>query len=145
MQEFLELRQVVTGLIGGVIGAGLALLSRAFTERLARARLAKRLARAFWEELAAIEFNGQGGFAGFTSQTFDTLFREMANALPENLTRKLMRYHWRMKFLEEMKPTPHPKFAAEAEQSNQDLRGRLDRYADRKTLSVFLWHGEVGP
>jgi hypothetical protein len=94
MSEFLELKQVVSALVGAV----LALLGQALIRKGTRARTARKLCIAFWEELKAVNFYGPAdkpNFAGFSSQTFDSLFKEIADTLPESLACALMRYHWR--------------------------------------------------
>ncbi len=143
----IEFKQVVSAFIGAI----LALAAQWIVRRAVRARTAKRLALAFWEELSAVHFYGpenKPNFAGFSSQTFDTLFQEMASTLPESLARDLMRYHWRMKYLEEMKPVTipssggvNPTFWKEAKQTREGLLARLDHYAGRRTL--FLWSAET--
>ena len=84
-------------------------------------------------------------FAGFSSQTFDSLFRDMADALPDSLVRDLMRYHWRMKYLEEMKPVSipssggvNPQFWEEAKDLREQLLQRLDSYSKRRVLFLSL-------
>jgi hypothetical protein len=88
-------------------------------------------------------------FAGFSTQTFDTLFREVAEALPESLARDLMRYHWRMKYLEEAKSITipstggvHPIFWSESKDLHDRLLQRLDRYSKRWLVSLFFHQGE---
>ena len=152
MPDLLELRQVVSALLG----AAIALLGQSVVRRAAAARTGKRLAVAFWEELSAVNFYGSGAgaaapnFAGFSSQTFDTLFREMAQVLPEHLSRDLMRYHWRMKYLEETKSVSIPttggvnrQFFDEGKALNHELRQRLNHYGKRSLASVFFRPGEV--
>ena len=94
-------------------------------------------------------------FAGFSTQTFDSLFSEMALNLPLTLAQDLMRYHWRMKWPEEKKQLRQmqldprsgkanelrerllaPMFA-EAVALHERLLARLGHYADRTTWSVF--------
>ncbi|MDP3910138.1 MAG: hypothetical protein Q8Q14_07080 [Gemmatimonadales bacterium] len=96
------------------------------------------------------EGGGSPNFAGFSAQTFDSLFREMAESLPETVARDLMRYHWRMKYLEEMKPVSIPstghvnrQFWAEAKDVRDSLLARLDHYRKRSLASVFLRPAEV--
>jgi hypothetical protein len=140
----LELKQVVAALLGAI----LALLGQWVVRRGARASTARRLAVAFWEELSAANFYGPAtnpNFAGFSSQTFDSLFRDMADALPGSLVRDLMRYHWRMKYLEETKSISipsfggvNPQFWREASDLRDQLLHRLDRYAKRRGLFLSL-------
>lgn len=142
--QLIETKQVISGLIGAV----LALLGQWLVRRASRAVTARRLALAFWEELSATHFYGppdKPNFAGLSSQTFDTLFREVAATLPESLARDLMRYHWRMKYMEEMKPVTIPssggvdrQFWQEAKELHTGLIDRLERYSRRRTLFVRL-------
>jgi hypothetical protein len=151
MSEFLELRQVVSALIGAV----LALLGQALVRKGARARTARKLCIAFGEELEAVNFYGppdMPNFAGFSSQTFDSLFKEIAESLPESLARALMRYHWRMKYMEEMKSVTipssggvQPKFWAEMKDLHRSLLGRLKHHSDRSWISIFFRSGETCP
>jgi len=116
--------------------------------RGAKANTARQLAVAFWEELSAVNFYGAAtspNFAGFSSQTFDSLFRDMAEALPDSLTRDLMHYHWRMTYLEEMKPVSipssggvNPQFYQEAKDLRDQLLQRLDKYGKRRALFISL-------
>ena len=136
----LELKQVVSALLGAIV----ALLGQSVAARAQRSRAAKRLAQASWEELSAAHFYGpedKPTFAGFSSQTFDTLFRELAE-LPETLARDLMRYHWRMKYMEEMKPHTgdhvNPQFWRDARDLRASLLPRLETYAARHGLSLFF-------
>lgn len=144
LQNLLELKQVVAALLGAL----LALLGQWVVRRATRVSTARRLAAAFWEELGAVNFYGstpKPNFAGFSSQTFDSLFREVAETLPESLARDLMRYHWRMKYLEEMKPVSipiaggvNPQICQEAKDLRDQLLPRLDRYTNRCFLFLFL-------
>ena len=136
----LELRQVVAALIGAI----LALVGQSVASRARSTRVAKRLTRAFWEELSAVNFYGPDDkptFAGFSSQTFDTMFRELGE-LPESLARDLMRYHWRMKYMEEMKPITrdhvNPQFCREARDLRGSLLPRLDAYSGHGAFRLFL-------
>ena len=82
MAQFLELKQVLAAFLGATI----ALVLQGLVRRGQRIRLAKGLAVAYWEELSAVHFYGPAtnpNFAGFSSQTFDSLFRDTAEALPE--------------------------------------------------------------
>jgi hypothetical protein len=129
------------------LGAIFALLGQSLTRRVTRARTGKRLAIAFWEELSAVNFYGppeSPNFAGFSSQTLDSLFREVADSLPESMARDLMRYHWRMKYMEEMKSITIPtsghvntKFWAEAKELRDRLLTRTGLYGARSVVSVF--------
>jgi hypothetical protein len=108
---------------------------------------------AFWEELSAVNFYGpsnQPNFAGFSAQTFDSLFAEMAQVLPDSILRDLMRYHWRMKYMDEMKPISmassggvNPQFWTEAQELRNRLLQRLDHYGKRSSFSVFLRSAET--
>ncbi len=151
----LELPQVVSALIGALI----ALALQWVTGRWTRALTGKRLSVAFWEELSAVNFYGteenDPTFAGFTSQTFDTLFREMAVSMPVDLSRALMQYHWRMKWLEEKKLPPgvpgkswseaDGAFLSEAKEANRTLLLRLNHYSERWTVPVMFRPRETIP
>ena len=149
LSDLLELRQVIAGLVGAII----ALLGQLATRQVRRARTAKGLCVAFWEELKAVNFYGptnQPNFAGFSSQTFDSMFRELAESLPEDLARVLMRYHWRMKYMEEMKPVTmrsfggvDPRFWAEAKKEHSRLLERLEHYSERWWVSVVCYPAET--
>ena len=127
-----------------VIGAALALLGQAFSHEVKRARTARRLCVALWEELSAVYFyTGEiPNFAGFSSQVFDSLFRDLADALPESLARDVMRYHWRMKYLEEVKSVTagrvNTHFLGEAQSLRERLLKRLDHYSKRSTGDVLF-------
>ena len=140
MPSLLQLDHVVSALIGG----GVALGGQAVTRRFQDARTARRLSMAFWEELNAVHFYGpedDPNFAGFSSQTFDTLFREVADTLPESLARDLMRYHWRMKYMEDFKKVKgggvNAQFWREAQQLHDRLIHRLEHHRKRSLLGLF--------
>ena len=128
-------------LLAALLGARLALWQSARLAKDRRARTARNLCVAFWEELSATAFYGPASapnFAGFSSQVFDTLFGEMADSLPETLVRDVMRYHWRMKYMEDHKrytiPTTggvNPKFWEEMRSLHDNLRTRLKLYSER--------------
>jgi len=132
-------------LLSAFIGAVFALVGQWLIRRAGKAWTAKRLAVAFWEELTAVSFYGppQYGpnFGGFSSQTFDTLFRELAESLPETLARALMQYHWRMKYLNEQKSDGtalNQTFWDEAKELHSRLRNRLDHFGRRHVLSLIF-------
>jgi hypothetical protein len=147
--EVIELKQVLSALIGAI----LALAGQSLLRKASKARIAKRLAIALWEELSATQFYGpeeMPNFVGFSSQTFDGLFREVAEAVPESLSRDLMRYHWRMKYMESMKPVTIPRsrgvqsqFWAEARDLHVRLMTRLKQYGQRRWLSLFFQPSET--
>ena len=151
------------------VGAAIALLLEwLLKHRASQGWTAKRLALAYREELAAVAFNAQrktwdpentemgdgDGFvrhpeiAGFSSQTFDTLFREFAESFPEGLARDLMRYHWKTKFLVEEQDRHYTNLAAhrdsfdEAERARSQLLKRLERYAELGIGRLMLWREE---
>ncbi len=150
--DVLELKQVVPALVGVIIGAILTLLGQSLTRRAVRAKTAKLLAMAFGEELSAVQFWGptpRAHFAGFSSQTFDSLFREVLESLPVPLVRDLMRYHLRMKYMAEMQQVTAPaslgvnqQLWANAKELDEKLRERLCHYGQRCWLSIFLRPGE---
>lgn len=149
MPEILDLRQMVAALLGGII----ALAGRAATVRAVHAKTAQRLCMAFYEELNATRFYGSQdspNFAGFSAQTFDSLFQEMSQCLPRALVRDLMKYHWRMKYMEEMKPVTLPssggvnrQYCAEAKKLHGSLLTRLQHYGSRNWCSIFIIGQEI--
>jgi hypothetical protein len=146
MSSLLEVKQLVSAFIG----AALALVGQWLIRKAAKAWTAKRLSLAFWEELNAVTFYGPPqyapNFGGFSSQTFDTLFRELAESLPETLARDVMRYHWRMKFLEETRTaggTPHQQFWNEAKELHESLVARFDHHKRRRVPTLMFWPWET--
>ena len=146
VSSFIELKQLVSAFIG----AALALVGQWLIRKAAKAWTAKRLSLAFWEELSAVGFYGPPqhapNFGGFSSQTFDTLFRELAESLPETLARDVMRYHWRMKFLEETKVaggTPNLPFWNEAKELHERLLARFDHHNKRRVPVLMFWPWET--
>lgn len=144
-------------LVSAFGGAALALIAQAVWLRAQRVATARTLAVAFWEELSAVQFSTapvlQGSvpqIGGFSSQTFDTLFGELARTLPRALARDLMRYHWRMKLLKAQQAASpvllahNVKFYQEAQSAHADLLARLDRYGRRWIPTLMVWSGEVG-
>ena len=144
LATLLDLRQLVSAFIG----AALALVGQWLVRKAAKAWTAKRLALAFWEELKAVNFYGSAqhiDFGGFSSQTFDTLFRELAESLPETLARDIMRYHWRMKYLEESRPVGpmNQQFWSDAKELHQRLLARCDHHKKRKVPTLMFWPWET--
>jgi hypothetical protein len=140
----------LSDLVSAFIGAALALVGQWLIQKAAKAWKAKRLSLAFWEELSAVNFYGPPqhapNFAGFSSQTFDSLFSELAESLPETLARDVMRYHWRMKFLDETKSgggTPHLQFWNEAKSLHEVLLVRFDHHKRRKVPTLMFWPWET--
>lgn len=136
-------------LLAGLIGAVVALLGQGIHKRWRDAIAARAVAIALWEELAAVQF-GSSWFEGFSSDTFDMLFREVAHVLPEDLFRAVVRYHWKMKFLEGMKSPGAPSQNSQWWRGQVDLaRGQLDAlhprlhaYANQPVLRLFLTRRE---
>ncbi len=72
----------------------------------------------------------------------------MANSIPADLSRALMQYHWRMKWLAEkisllaipgdVLSEADMQFLREAKEENRTLLLRLQHYEARGTISVFL-------
>ena len=134
------------------LGALLAVAGQRALEYERKARVAKRLALAFKEELDAVQFDSNPPekgkplhrrIGGYTSQTFDTLFVEMAVTLPEELAVALMRYHWRMNFLRDChKKLPYldqwAEFFNEASKARDELLPRLRRYAKFTAWRLML-------
>ena len=143
--DVFELKQFVAALLAAI----LTLSGQSLWRRLGRARTAKALAVAFWEELSAVHFYGpedKANVVGFSSQTFDAMFREMAESLPDTLARDLMRYHWRMKYLQDTKPHIgldkggglNPQFWREAKELHARLRSRLEHLTTRATRTLLF-------
>lgn len=84
--------------------------------------------------------------AGFSSQTFDTLFPLIAQTLPEDLCRHLMQYHWRMKFLVEKAVPQHGVVSISEVDKWRELRDNLllslDDFNKLWTLRLALWREE---
>lgn len=133
------------------LGALLAVAGQRALEYERKARVAKRLALAFKEELDAVQFDSDrsGGeevhrrIGAYTSQTFDTLFVEMAVTLPEELAVALMRYHWRMNFLRDChRKLPYldqwAEFFKEASKARDELLPRLRRYSKFTAWRLML-------
>ena len=134
------------------IGIAATLVTQWLLARVAHVRTAQRLAVSFAEELSGVHFyppEDRPNVVGFTSQTFDTLFREAATSLPETLFRDLMRYHRLLRQIEELKPSTMPdrwsvipRMWTEARALHSDLRPRLIAYSARTAVSVFIHPGE---
>lgn len=130
--------------LSGLTGAFAALAGRALIVRWRQTSEAQGLAIALWEELQAVEFSDLGTgmvFAGFSSQVFDTLFADIAHLFPEGLARDVMRYHWRMKYLEETKESPWRgwhEMAEEARNQHEALSADLDAYGEAIRLGLFV-------
>lgn len=136
-------------IIAGLVGALAALALRGVRQRWREAAQSQALARALWEELSAVGF-GSGSddvlsFAGFSSQVFDTMFADIAHLFPEALARRVMRYHWRMKYLDEVRDERGIRsqawqdMAREAREQWETLRPALDEYAGRGRIQLFFW------
>jgi hypothetical protein len=148
MLEYFDLKQLVSAFIG----ATLALAGQWLVRRAAKAWTAKRLTIAYWEELSAVQFYGPPrhalNFGGFSSQTFDTLFRDLAESLPESLARDIMRYHWRMKYLTDQRKvdgTPNQRFAEAAQELHGRLKERLSQYSRRRIIPLMIRQAETCP
>ncbi len=88
--------------IGAILGATFALVGQFFLENWKAARRRKALRMVLREELRAVRFDPpKHSFGGFTSQTFDQLFADVALLLPMETAQRVIRYHFRMKHLEE--------------------------------------------
>lgn len=84
-----------------ILGAVVALGGQIILQRWKWARRRRVIVVALEEELRAVVFD-EGGqtFGGFSSQTFDELYADIAALLPDDLARQVIRYHFRMKHLE---------------------------------------------
>lgn len=135
--------------LGGALFA--VVMDRIVIARAQAASTARGLAMAFSEELAAAEFSQPASsgraqaleFAGFSSQTFDTLFESLANTLPKSLAEDLMRYHWRMKFFSDQLAHGHnlgrhATMLQEAADLHARLLIRLRVYAQRSVVGLAL-------
>ncbi len=88
--------------LGAILGAVFALAGQFFLEKWRVARHRKALRMVLREELCAVRFDAPNQtFGGFTSQTFDQLFADVALLLPLVTAQTVIRYHFRMKHLEE--------------------------------------------
>ena len=145
-------------IVAAFIGAALALTAQWLFRRQQRAATGRTLSAAFLEELGAVEFMEhpatERGIAqdieicGFSSQTFDTLFRDLADALPYSLARDLMRYHWRVKHWIHKRGNagkhldPDVGSYLEAKALRQNLVRRLAAYAQRPVLLLVFSRAE---
>ena len=88
--------------LGAILGAVFALAGQFFLEKWRVARHRKALRMVLREELCAVRFDAPNQtFGAFTSQTFDQLFADVALLLPLVTAQTVIRYHFRMKHLEE--------------------------------------------
>ena len=80
--------------------------------------------------------------AGFSTQTFDTLFIQMAQSMPNSLVQDLMRYHWRMKYLmASTASNAHKMGPPQAEPmlaQRDELVDRLSLYQKKRTAFLAL-------
>jgi hypothetical protein len=135
---------MMSELLAGFVGAVLALLGQGVWDRFRKASIARGLAIAYWEELSAVRIKTVDvpQIGGFSSQTYDTLFRELAEVMPDSLMRDLMRYHWRMKLLDASQEgrggVSWVTGLQEAEELRDDLLARLNRYADREISDLAV-------
>jgi hypothetical protein len=65
--------------------------------------------------------------------------------MPETIARDLMRYHWRMKYMQEMKrvSTPNKRFFDEAKELHGRLLERLKHHSVRRLVPLFLRMSET--
>lgn len=142
------------------LGAVLAFLSRGVYDRWVNGATTRRLALALFEELSAVEFAPgppAPHFAGFSSQVFDSLFAELSRYFPEGLFRAVVRYHWKMKFIEEQVRAQRRTLGsaagalawtgvtlpvAQAEGQWKSLLPRLDAHSTRWLLRLFVTREE---
>lgn len=134
------------------VGAVIALVGQGVFERWKTVRLGRSLAGALWEELSATEFAEHGGqltYGGFSTQVFDTLFADISHSLPESLKRAVLRYHWKMKFVQTIGEDGHTsaffidRHLGEAFLQWDDLRARLACYEVRPLIALFLRNEEL--
>jgi hypothetical protein len=151
------MREVIVGVF---LGAFLTALVAWVGWRYRRIATSKVLAEVMWEELSALAFVGASA-AGFTSRVFDTQFHTVF-WLPASLRRDLLRYYWRMKYLDgQWKLLPPPGLVSEREAAERldrikllqewldemevlrdRLLERLRWYADRFTIRLFVFNAE---
>ena len=81
-----------------LLGAAVALAGQWFHELRRDRKRRSVIILALEEELLAVEFL-EGGFSGFTSQTFDELFPDISALLHPELARRVMNYHLSMKHI----------------------------------------------
>ena len=149
----IELKQVVAAFLG----AALALLGQGFVARGRRAVTARALCVALREEFNTARVDvyerRHGEPSEFalalgrvSTQTFDTLFREMVLFLPASLTQDLMRYYLALKAIVASRGTDRfgamQDFEAELEEQYGSLLPRLKTYSERWLLRLMLWSGE---
>ncbi len=96
--------------LGAILGAVFALAGQFFLEKWRVARHRKALRMVLREELCAVRFDAPNQtFGGFTSQTFDQLFADVALLLPLVTAQTVIRYHFRMKHLKEFMKGTDPR------------------------------------
>ena len=84
-----------------VLGAAVALFGQFILEHWRESKRRTVILLALEEELRAVAFKpGSKYISGFTSQTFDELFADIAALLPPVTARRVIRYHLRMKHLD---------------------------------------------
>ena len=108
-----------------LLGAFVALGGQFIFERWKAGRRRKVLLLALEEELRAVAFNPEHrSFGGFTSQTFDELFADVALLLPPEPARNIIRYHLRMKHLQTRVGGNYPPDIPQVREM-EDMRERL--------------------
>lgn len=146
--------QLTAGLLGAIVGSGVTILAQVLASRYRKGTAARGLAIALWEELSAVQFamaSPVPDFAGFSSQVFDSLFGELAVTLPETLFRSVVRYHWRMKYLEQLRstggmgltPLPWPTLCQDAHAQHECLLPRLKTFGKRNAFGLMIRRREA--
>ncbi len=149
----IEVKQVMAAFLG----AALALIGQGLVARGRRAVTGRALCIALLEEFNAARVDvyerphGDSSEFAFalsrvSTQTFDTLFREMVLSLPASLTRDLMRYHLALKAIVASHGRDHfgaqKDFDAELSGLYGSLLARLESYGGQWRLRLMLWSGE---
>ncbi len=122
-----------------ILGAAIGLLSNIGVERWKAERRRTVVLLALEEELRAVAFNPPArSFGGFTSQTFDALFSDIAALLPPETARRIIRYHLRMKHLAGRR-APHPdgiEHVRQVENLRDELLKDIKRQQPKKLVAA---------
>lgn len=88
-----------------VLGAALSLGGQVLYHRASIARRRQVIAVALEEEIRGVAFSGNS-FGGFSSLAFDQVLSEAADVLPPDVARTVLRYYFRMKYLQDWISNP---------------------------------------
>ena len=141
----------IEAFFSALIGAAIAILSRAAYLRYSNIKSARHISFALLEEMGKTIFypSEQPNFVHFSKQTFDHFFREISVSLPESLVRDIMKYHWRMDYMENHKSITmcssggvSREYFEECKNLNDSLLKRLKNYTSKKLSTLFFCNRE---